>query len=93
MMFEEFIIAFAEALGIESIQNASILLGFMITLFCVIMVNIGKRQTEPFITITIGLITSVAFSVVGWYPIIVGASIGMIFALMMAWYISKVGGR
>ena len=92
MMFEDFIAAFADALGVTE-TNGAIMLSLLITLFCVIMVNIGKRKTEPFITITIGLVASIGFTVVGWYPIIVGAAIAMIFALMFAWYVSKVGGH
>ena len=93
MMWEDFINAFADMLGVDS-TNGGIILSLLITMIAVAFVNM-KRKPEPIISIGIILVSTVMFTVAGWYPLIVGAALGMVFSVLIAWYVSQItkGGR
>jgi len=92
MIFETFIEAVATMLG-TSLESGAIIFASIVILFLIIAVNVGKRRAEPIITISIGLMGSIMFTVAGWYPVLVGAAIALVFSLLMAWYVSKIGGK
>ena len=88
-MWEDFVNAFADMVGLSS-SGAGIMLSLLSIAVLIVLVNL-KRRPDPYITIGVGLISTVMFTVMGWFPEIVGAAIGMVFAAFIGLKVSGVG--
>jgi uncharacterized membrane protein (UPF0136 family) len=90
MMFEGFIEALGALLGTTT-SNAGIFMALLVTMILLVMTTFTKKR-EPFLPLILSFVSTLAFTVTGWYPIWVGAVLGLTVALLGAWYFSQMGG-
>jgi len=90
MMWEGFINAVAALLGTTS-TNAGIFMALLVTMILLVMTTFTKKPS-PILTVILSFVSTLAFTVTGWYPVWVGALIGFMIAIIGAWYFSQMGG-
>lgn len=93
MIFEVFVQAVADTFG-TSLVGAGLLMGLFFSLIMFLLVEIAaKGKGRELNGLVVGLFCTILFTVMEWYPVWTGTTIGLALAVLIAWYVSKMGGR
>lgn len=91
-MFESLLANVGEMLGTTGI-NAGILLSIILSFMVIITVIIVSQGAKNSGTLGVlaFLLMTVFFTALGWYPIWLGAVLGLGIGIITAWYLSNIG--
>lgn len=95
-MFEDFLTAAGAYLGTTS-TNAGIVLGLFITIILVFLslyLSTSSKERIPVEMIAgiMSFLSIIFFTMLSWFPMWFGATMGFFCAVALAYYVSKSGG-
>jgi hypothetical protein len=91
-MFEDFIRQVASMMGTTS-TLAGIVMSLILTVILLLLVAVAtKGKAFEYVSLMIGLLSTVMFTAMSWYPIWTGAVMALGIALLGGWYLSKLSG-
>lgn len=92
MIFQVFVQAVADTFG-TTLSDAGIMMSLFFTMMIILLIEVAaKGRSRPIITMVTGLLSITMFTFMQWLPTWTGGVLALALGILIAWYISKMGG-